>query len=260
MRNTVKTLLLAAVGVSFVMMPNITQAQEKTAFTEEQKTELNGFFRQFLSDNPELIMDSLRQHQMDQKKKAQKSAEEKLKDHKESFVSNDLALGGNPKGDVTVVAFFDYNCGYCKKAFKDISSLIGEDKNVRIVFQDYPILSPVSEQMARLGLAAKNQGKYFEMHEALMEYDGSHNEDGFLALAKDLGLDIEKLKKDAKSDDIDKALSKTKEIAQDLGIRGTPGFIIGERIYPGAVGVEGLREAVKEARKSISDAAEKVKE
>jgi len=249
-RKTTKTALLLMAGVSLfvTLSPATSSADTKSSFTAEQKTELEGLFNQYINDNPELIMESVRQHQMDQENKAAQSAQESLKDYQKGFSNKDLPMMGNPDGDVTVVELFDYNCGYCKKAFNDLVKLVEEDKNVRIVLQDLPILSPSSRKMAELSLAAQKQGKYFEMHKALMEHRGSQSEEAFMKLAEDIGLDIEQFKKDVVSEEVKKQVSDIKQMAQALGVRGTPGFIIGDKIYPGYIGDKGLRDAIKQAR------------
>ena len=224
------------------------QADTQSSFTAEQKAELETIFRQFVSDNPQLIMETVQKHVEDREQKAMMDAQESLKEYQKIFSDKDMPMAGNPDGDVTVVEFFDYNCGYCKKAFSDIMKLLDEDKNIRIVFQDLPILSPTSQQMAELSLAANKQGKYFEFHKALMEYRGTQSEEAFLKLAEGVGLDTKKLEQDAKSAEVQKEISQIKEMSQVLGIRGTPGFVVGDKIYPGYIGPKGLGEVVKKAR------------
>jgi len=102
--------------------------------------------------------------------------------------------------------------------------------------------------MAEFALAAQKQGKYFEMHTALMDHRGAQSDEAFLKVAEEVGLDVDKLKVDAKSDDVAKEIAKSMEMAKDLGIRGTPGFVIGDKIYPGYIGVDGVKDAIKAAR------------
>ncbi len=221
-------------------------------FNAEQTKEIEVLFKKFLSDNPELILKSVDDYRSSQEKKTQQSAQKNLAEYKDYFADNKLPIAGNPNGDVTVVEYFDYNCGYCRKAFADLVSLIEEDKNVRIILQEMPILSPSSIKMASIALAAHKQGKYFEMHTALMDYKGGQSDNAFYGLAEKLGLDIEKLKTDAASADIKAQIQKSMDMARALDIRGTPGFIIGNEIYPGYIGMDGLRDAVKKARASKS--------
>ncbi len=117
-----------------------------------------------------------------------------------------------------------------------------------MVFQEMPILSPSSKIMAEYAMAAHEQGKYFEMHQALMDYRGGQGDEAYIKLAKGLGLDIEKLKADAKSASVSASIDKSSSMAKDLGIRGTPGFVIGNEIYPGYIGIDSLRKAVEKAR------------
>ncbi len=243
-KNKIKFLALAA-GAAFLFAPMGANAQN---FTDAQKKEIESIFKKLIAENPEAILDSVEAHRLEQEKKSRQTAEQNLIDYREYFASNDLPMAGNPEGDITIVEFFDYNCGYCRKAFADIQTILNEDPNVRVIFQEMPILSPSSVKMASYALAALKQGKYFEMHTALMDYKGSQTDDAYLKLAEKIGLDIEKLKADMAGEDITQQMVKAKEIAQSLRIQGTPGFIIGEKIYPGYIGIEGLRKAVKEAR------------
>ena len=218
------------------------------SFTPEQVKELEGLFKQFLADNPEAILKSVDDYRAEQEKKTQQSAKENLKEYKSYFEDNSLPMAGNPDGDVTVVEYFDYNCGYCRKAFSDLQKLMQEDKNIRVVFQEMPILSPSSKKMAEFAMAAHKQGKYFEMHQALMDYRGSQSDEAYHKLAMDIGLDLEKLKADAASEAVAGEIQKAVEMARSLGVRGTPGFIIGDEVYPGYIGMEGLKKAIETAR------------
>ena len=222
------------------------------SFSAEQKAEIETLFKELLSNNPELILKSVEDYRMAQEKKMQQDAKKNLDDYKEYFADGSLPMAGNPEGDVTIVEYFDYNCGYCRKAFEDVVKIIEEDKNVRVIFQEMPILSPSSSTMASIAMAAHKQGKYFEMHQALMGYKGSQGNDAFFKLAEKLGLDMEKLKADAASAEVKAEIAKATEMARSLDIRGTPGFIIGDEIYPGYIGIEGVRKAVEDARTANS--------
>lgn len=251
-KNKIKLLALAA-STAFLLAPANANAQ---GFTDDQKKEIEAIFKQMIADNPQAILDSVEQHRVDQEKKSQQTAQENLKEYIEYFKSNDLPMAGNPEGDITLVEYFDYNCGYCRKAFADIQTILSEDKNVRVILQEMPILSPSSAKMAAYALAALKQGKYFEMHVALMEYKGSQTDTAYLNLGEKIGLDVEKLKADVESADVKAQIQKTLEMARNLGIRGTPGFIIGEKIFPGYIGVEGLRKGLKEARAAKASKAQ----
>ena len=226
---------------------NAQNVQAQT-FSEEQTKELEVIFKKFLADNPEDILNSVENFRTSQEKQAQQSTKENLVKYKEYFADKTLPMAGNPDGDVTVVEYFDYNCGYCRKAFADLKTLIGEDKNLRVVFQEMPILSPTSQTMAKMSLAAHKQGKYFEMHQALMDYKGSQSSDAYDKVAEKVGVDVAKLNADAKTDEIEASIKKSAGMGRDLGIRGTPGFVIGDEIYPGYIGLDGLKKAIADAR------------
>lgn len=231
--------------------PAYSSAQAQS-FSPEQKKELEKLFLEFLADNPQAILDSVDNYRAEQERQSQQSAQENLDEYADYYEQSDLPMAGNPDGDVTVVEYFDYNCGYCRKAFEDIMKLLEKDDNIRVVFQEMPILSPSSQTMAQYALAAHQQGKYFEMHKALMNYKGSQSEQAYQKLAEDLGLDMEKLKADLESEAVTNQLRKSMEMARSLGIRGTPGFIVGDKIYPGYIGLGGLTKAIQEARANSS--------
>ena len=152
----------------------------------------------------------------------------------ELFRPTGSPIAGNAKGDVTMIEFFDYNCGYCKKAFVDVAQAIDKDKQVKLVLKEFPILSKGSEEAARVALAAKMQGKYWEFHRAMLETQGQANEASALKVAEKLGLDMTKLKKDMASAEVKKEIDDTRKLATKMGIQGTPHFIVGDRIIPGA--------------------------
>lgn len=244
--------LALAMGVCSVALLTPVHNARAEEFTPEQVKELDVLFKKFLAENPEVILKSVDDFRASEEKKTQQSAQQNLAEYADYFTDASLPSAGNPDGDVTVVEYFDYNCGYCRKAYQDILTLIKEDTNLRVVFQEMPILSPSSKVMAGLAMAAHEQGKYFEMHKALMDYRGSQSDDAYNKLAEKIGLDVSKMQTDAKSVDIIASIDKSSDMARVLGIRGTPGFIVGDQIYPGYIGLDGLRNAIKEARSAQS--------
>ena len=150
------------------------------------------------------------------------------------FRSPVTPVAGKPDGDVSVVEFFDYNCPYCRRALPDVLKLINQDGKVRLVLKELPILSDDSVAAAKLALAANKQGKYFEMHQKLFSESGRANKDKALRIAKELGLDIAQLQKDAENPDIKKALNENKKLAVKLDLEGTPMFLIGDTVIGGA--------------------------
>ena len=157
-------------------------------------------------------------------------------------------VSGNPQGDVTVVEFFDYRCGYCKRAFPSVMALLKADSQVRVVWKEFPILGPVSLFAARAAMAADKQGLYHEFHVAVMGAEEELTEDTVIALAAANGLDIDRLRADMEDPAIDAYLEETRQLAQALGITGTPAFVVGDTLIPGAVDPARLQASVADAR------------
>ena len=141
---------------------------------------------------------------------------------------------GNPDGDVTVVEFFDYNCGYCRRALPDLVKLMESDSQVRVVLKELPIFGEESEAAAKGALAANKQGKYFEMHQKLFNEPGKADKEKVLRVGKELNLDVEKLEKDMDDPIVKAELDEARELAQKLELQGTPFYLIGDRTIPGA--------------------------
>lgn len=172
----------------------------------------------------------------------------KISENLNVLTSKDRPSIGDADADVTVVEFFDYNCGYCKKAVEDIKKIHGEDKKVRFVFFEMPVLGMPSLTAAQWSHAAHNQGKYFEYHTALLEHNGGIDEKVLEDLAKKVGLDVEKLKKDVMDENTMKSITSAITLAQTIGIQGTPGFVVNGELYPGYIGEDGMRAAIAKAR------------
>lgn len=223
-------------------------AVAEDAFTPAQKEAIGPVIRDYLVKNPEVIVEALTEYQKNQADIEAKQFTERLSKHKTFLTDGGAPFAGNPKGDVTVVEFFDYNCGYCKKAVDDVVKLVEEDKNVKVVFHEMPILSPASQDAARWALAAHKQGKYFEYHVALMKGAAARGVQSLESAAKDMGLDVEKMKKDADSKEVRDMVEQSVGAARDLGIRGTPAFIIGDMLAPGYMGLDAMKEAIARAR------------
>lgn len=156
---------------------------------------------------------------------------------------------GNPAGDVTVYEFFDYNCPYCKRVAADVMRLVEDDANLRIVFKEYPILSEDSKLAAQAALAAHKQGKYLLMHEALMKHRGRFTRTILIEIARNIGADPHVLLSDMSSPDIEAQITRNLDLATLLSLRGTPNFIIGSFLIPGAISYEDMKKVIAEARR-----------
>ena len=228
-------------------------AAQEASFSAAQKEELGTIIKEYLMDNPSVIMEAVESYRTQQEREAQKQAEERIAANIDALTSSDAPSVGNPEADVTVVEFFDYNCGYCKRALPDIQKVVDQDDNVRFVFQEMPILGDSSRKAAEWALAAHNQGKYFEYHVALMEHRGPKEDDQLEKLASDVGLDVEQMKKDIASGDIDKELQEALNMAREIGVSGTPAFIVGKTFIPGYIGEDGLKEAISQEREKANE-------
>ena len=155
---------------------------------------------------------------------------------------------GNLEGDVTVVEFFDYNCPYCRQAGKTVQKLLGSDPNVRIIFQEWPVLGEGSMFAARAALASRAQGKYEEFHWTLMNGEGRATEASILKVARDLELDIVKLLADMESPAVELHLERSNDLARSLGFTGTPAFIVGGQTVPGMISLEKIEKLIADAR------------
>jgi len=168
----------------------------------------------------------------------------------EMFRNSDTPVGGNPNGDITLVEFFDYRCGFCKRVYPSILKLLKEDGNVRFVFKEFPILGLNSVYAARAALASRSQGKYLEFHDVLMKSKGSLGKNQVHRLAKSIGLDVDALKKELKQKktEISRIIDRNLKLAEELEITGTPAFVIGDDVIRGALTFEALKKLVADAR------------
>lgn len=155
---------------------------------------------------------------------------------------------GNPEGDVTVVEFFDYNCAYCKRAVTEVQAVLAADPNVRLVYREWPILGEGSVYASRAALASRAQGKYEEFHWALMGIKGRVDEAQVIRAAQDVGLDIDQLKADMQSPEVEKHIAASMRLAESLGFNGTPSFVIGDALVPGFVERAQLQEIIDTTR------------
>ena len=200
-----------------------------------------------IRENPGIVMEALGVLQSRQEEAQAAAAETLLAERREEFVAGAPVLG-NPDGDVTVVEFFDYNCPYCKRASEEVATLLADDANVRMVMREWPILGEGSVFAARAALAAREQDKYHEFHDAMMSLPGRADEASVLDVAERVGLDLDRLRTDMEAPEIDDHIRKSMELTQALNLSGTPSFVIGETVVPGYVDASQLREIIKETR------------
>jgi len=244
------TLVTAVLGLSLFGFAHSTRASD--ALNEAQKSEIGEIVKSYLVAHPEVIQDAL--NELDRRQKeaetnAQKSALTGLTADL-SKAENGVVLG-NPNGDVTLIEFFDYNCGYCKKSLGDITNLLKSDPKLRLVLRDFPVLGPDSVEASLVALAVRKQlspAKYMEFHQQLLGSRGRVGKDRALEVAKSLGADMTTLSKDYESTDSKTLINATLRAADALRIGGTPSFIVGDGVIVGAVGQDALASAIKSVR------------
>ncbi len=234
--------------------PASTPAPSAGPFDARQKAAIEEIIKDYLLANPEVMLEI----QTALESKMEKLQAEKLKtalknNTDDIFRSSSAPVAGNPNGDVPIVEFFDYNCGYCKKAFIDLAKAVEQDPKIKLILNELPILSKSSEEAARVALAAGLQGKYWDVHRALIGIRGEVNQATSLkAIEKIPGLDQAKLKKDIGSDAVTAEIKRVRDLAQKMGIQGTPHFLVGDRAIAGAPGnlLEQIQGHVADLRKT----------
>jgi protein-disulfide isomerase len=219
-------------------------------FTPDQRKAIESIIREYLTKNPEVMLDALEAAKEKLSKEAHDKAGANLAARRQELFEDPASpVAGNPKGDVSLVEFFDYRCPYCKQVEPSLEALLKEDRQLRLVYKEMPVLGQASTIAARAALAARAQGKYDEFHRALMTAKGQIDEAVVYKVAGSVGLDVERLKKDMATPEVDKAIKANLDLADALDIRGTPGFVIGDEIVPGAVDLNTLKQLIAAARK-----------
>ena len=223
------------------------------SFTSEQRGEIERTVKDYLLSHPELLLDVMQE--LDKRQ-----AEEQAKKLRAAVMENSAAIFtsprqvtlGNPQGDVTVVEFFDYNCAYCRGAMSDMLDLLKNDGKLKFVLKEFPVLGPGSVEAARVAVAVRMQDKgkkYFDFHQRLLGGRGQADRARALAVAKEVGLDMARLEKDAASDEVKATIEESMKLAEALGLNGTPSYVVGSDVVVGAVGLPALKEKVETARR-----------
>jgi len=222
-------------------------------FSETQRGEIEGIVKAYLIAHPEVIQEVMTEIE-------KRQAEAEVEKHKEGvkqyskvlFYSPRQVTLGNPNGDVTMVEFFDYNCGFCRRALADMLDLMKGDPKLRVVLKEFPVLGPGSVEAAQVAVAVRMQDKdgkkYLEFHQKMLTSRGQADRARALAIAKEVGLDMGRLEKDMASDEAKETIDENLKMAEALGLNGTPSYVIGTDVVVGAVGLTALKEKVAAAR------------
>lgn len=213
--------------------------------------------RDFLLDHPEVIMEALQNLQERERAAEAENLKRTIAALRDELLHDpDAPVGGNPSGDVTVVEFFDYNCPYCRRVAPTVADVEEADPGLRLVYKEFPILGPGSQFAARAALASRSQGKYAPFHDALMQADEQLTEETVLDIAGTVGLDLEQLRADMQDPAIEEAIARNHRLANALGITGTPSFVVGDSVVPGAIDRSTLRNLIARARRGQEPGAQ----
>jgi len=237
---------ICLLGALTLSTPRVAAAE----FTPDQKKAIEGIIEDFLANHPDLLMQAI--EKADEKLKSDakdKAAKALVERHQQVFDDPASPIAGNPHGNVTLVEFFDYRCPYCKQVEPSLEKLLSEDRQLRFVYKEFPVLGPDSDLAAHVALAARKQGKYDAFHRAMMAATGHIDEAVIYQVAASVGLDVDRLKQDTKAPDVAAELKTNADLGNALDIDGTPGFVVGDQIVPGALSIDDLRQMIADARK-----------
>ncbi len=246
---------VAAAGMAMGMVAFGVAAEEAATVDDLPVEQVEKIVRDYLMREPEIIYQALEALQKRQAAEQSRRQKETLVGRKDDLLNNPAdPVAGNPDGDVTMVEFFDYRCAYCRRVLPEMQALMEEDENVRVVFKEFPILGEDSVRAARAALASRRQdaGLYLDFHLVLMTSDDLTLA-GIRASAAKIGLDPDQLEQDMKSAEISKVINANYELASALGIEGTPAFVIGDELVPGAVDKARLTRLVAKARATATN-------
>lgn len=242
---------LAIAGAAAAFLVSTPLAAEE--FSPSQKSEIETIIKNYILKNPEILRDAITELES-REKAAEADARSKILSNSQGplYTSPYQAVVGNPDGKVTLVEFFDYNCGYCKKMLPDIVRLIKDNPDLRVILRDYPILSDASVEAAQIAAAVRNQfkgEKFWEYHQKLLASRGQVGKVQALAVAQTLGADMDKIVKDATAPSVKDGLEESDRLGHDLALNGTPSYVIGDEVVVGAVGYDELKAKLDNVRK-----------
>jgi len=222
-------------------------------FSAPQKSEIERIIKDYLVSHPEVLQEAIAELDKRQAAADLEKARTAVANNAETlFNSSRHVVIGNPKGDVTLVEFFDYNCGFCKRALADMLELLKDDVKLKVVLKEFPVLGPGSVEAAKVAVAVRMQDKsgkkYLEFHQKLLGGRGQADKAHALAVAKEVGMDMKRIDADLTSDEVKVSIEESLKLAETLGLNGTPSYVVGTDVVIGAVGLEALRTKVSTAR------------
>ena len=244
---------LIAAACAALLAIAVPQASRADEFSASQRGEIERIVREYLIAHPEVIQEAMTELEKRQTAADAEKHKAAVKQYAQAlFTSPRQVVLGNPNGNVTFVEFFDYNCGYCKRAMDDMLTLLKDDPKLKVVLKEFPVLGPGSVEAAQVAVAVRMQDKtgkkYLEFHQKLLGGRGQADKARALAVAKDIGLDMGRLEKDLASPEVKATLQESFKLAEALGLNGTPSYVIGDNVVVGAVGLDALKEKVNTSR------------
>jgi protein-disulfide isomerase len=241
----------AVAAATAVVLAAAAPAPAQT-FSPQQRTEIEAIIKDYLIKNPDVLKEVATALEKQEAEASAAKGRQAVKEHAAAiFNSPRQVVVGNPHGDVTLVEFFDYNCGYCKRALSDLLDLMKTDPKLRVVLKEFPVLGEGSVQAAGVAVAARMQDKgkrYLDFHRRLLTHRGQANRAQALTAAKEAGFDMARIERDSASPEVRKTLEENFGLAEALGLNGTPSYVVGSTVVVGAVGLDKLRENINQAR------------
>ncbi len=244
--------LLSAAVVAFALCGAAPLASAQT-FSDGQRGEIETIVKNYLLAHPEILEDMSAELGRRQAAAEQERHAAAVKTHGQAIFNSPRGVVlGNPQGDVNMVEFFDYNCGYCKRAMADMLALMKDDPNLRVVLKEFPVLGQGSVEAAQVAVAVRMQDpsgkKYLAFHQKLLGGRGQADKARALAAAKEAGLDMARIEKDMVSPEVRATLQENLTLAESMGMNGTPSYVVGDKVIVGAIGLERLKQAIATAR------------
>jgi protein-disulfide isomerase len=223
-------------------------------FSDDQRRDIEGIIKDYLLKHPEVLQEAMAALDKKQQEAEAEKARTTIKENNATlFNSPHQVVLGNPQGDITMVEFFDYNCGYCKRALPDMMTLLKSDPNIKFVLKEFPVLGEGSVDAAHVAVAARMQDpsgkKYIEFHQKLLGGRGPVDKARALAVAKEVGFDMARIEKDMASGEVKATIDENMKLADALGVNGTPSYVVGSELVVGAVGLDSLKEKIAATRK-----------
>jgi protein-disulfide isomerase len=238
---------MAIAAAAMFMAAAAAQGAQAEPFSADQRQQIEGVVKDYLMAHPEVIQDVMTELEKRQQEAESEKHRTAVRENNATLLSSShQVVLGNPQGNVTMVEFFDYNCGYCKRALPDMVELLKTNPDLKFILKEFPVLGDGSVEAARVAVAVRMQDpsgkKYLEFHQKLLGGRGPADKAHALAAAKDVGFDMARIEKDMNSDEAKKTIDENLKLADAIGVSGTPTYVVGNEVVVGAVGLDALKE------------------